>query len=77
MYVGKGYLFFEFSVDVIRKNSGTGSIQVIGVHALVTKGQLISKGYFIVFNSPKNELENVNFCPIQPTGAETFVRFLG
>jgi hypothetical protein len=27
------------------------------------KGQLISKGNFSVFNYPKKELKNVNFCP--------------
>jgi hypothetical protein len=26
---------------------------------------------------PKNELENVNFCPKYPTGAEMFRGFLG
>ena len=40
------------------------------------KGQLISKGNFIVHNSPKNELENVNFCP-SLLGAETFRSFFG
>ena len=40
------------------------------------KGQLISKGNFSVFNSPKNELENVNFCP-SLLGQKCFVRFLG
>ena len=38
------------------------------IHNLVpfvyfAKGQLISKGNFSVFNSPQNELENVNFFP--------------
>ena len=37
------------------------------------KGQLISKGNFSV---PKNELENVNFCP-NPRGQKVFIRFLG
>ena len=40
------------------------------------KGQLISKGNFSVFNSPKNELENVNFCP-SLLGQKFFVCFLG
>ena len=42
----------------------------------ILKGQLISKGNFCVFNSPKNQLENVNFCPSQ-LGQKFFVRFLG
>ena len=48
---------------------------MIGQIALA-KGQLISKGNFSVFNSPKNELENVNFCP-SLLGQTFFVRFLG
>ena len=40
------------------------------------KGQLISKGNFSVFNSPKNELENVNFCA-SLLEQNFFVRFLG
>ena len=39
------------------------------------KGQLISKGTFGAFNSPKNKLENVTFCP-SPLGQKMFVRFL-
>ena len=43
----------------------------------MTKGQLISKGNFSVFNSPKkNELKNVNFCP-SLVGQKFFIRFLG
>ena len=48
---------------------------MIGQIALA-KGQLISKGNFSVFNSPKNELENVNFC-LSLLGQKFFVRFLG
>ena len=43
---------------------------------LLFKGHLILKGNFSVFNSPKNELENVNFCP-SLLGQKFFVRFLG
>ena len=44
----------------------------------ILKGQLISKGNFCVFNSdsPKNQLENVNFCP-SLLGQKFSVRFLG
>ena len=38
--------------------------------AMATKGQLISKGNFGVFNSFKNELEKLNFCPSLSTCAE-------
>ena len=41
-----------------------------------TKGQLISKGKCSVFNSLKNKLENVNFCP-SLLGQNFFGRFLG
>ena len=41
-----------------------------------TKGHLISKGDFSVFNSPKNELENVDFRP-SLLGQKFFIRFLG
>jgi len=40
------------------------------------KGQLILKGNFSAFNSPKNESENVIFFPSQPR-AETFSSFSG
>ena len=40
------------------------------------KGQLISKGNLSVFNSPKKELKNVNFCP-SLMGQKFFVCFLG
>ena len=40
------------------------------------KGQLISKCHFSVLNSPKNELEIVNVCPIL-LGQKFFVPFLG
>ena len=43
---------------------------------LSIKGQLISKENFSVFNSPKNELENVNFCP-SLLGQKCFINFLG
>ena len=45
-------------------------------HPDIPKGQLISKGNFSVLNSPKNELENVNFC-LSLVGQKIFVRFLG
>ena len=41
-----------------------------------TKGQLISKSLFSVFDSPENELKNSNFCP-SLLGQTFFVRFLG
>ena len=44
--------------------------------SLGIKSQIISKGNFSVFNSPKNELENVNFCP-GIHGQKFFVCFLG
>jgi hypothetical protein len=40
-----------------------------------SKGQLISKGNFSVFNPPK-KLENVNFCP-SLLGQKFIVRFWG
>ena len=52
-------------------------IPLIKSYVAHSKGQLISKGNFSVFNSPKkNELENVNFCP-SLLGQKFFVRFLG
>ena len=41
----------------------------------LAKGQLISKCLFGVFNSSKNELENLNFCP-SLLGQEFFIHFL-
>ena len=38
------------------------------------KGQLILKGNFSVFNTPKNELGNGTFCP-SLMGQEFFVPF--
>ena len=43
---------------------------------LRTKGQLISKCLFDVFNSSKNELENHNFCR-SLLGQKFFVHFFG
>jgi hypothetical protein len=40
------------------------------------KDQLISKGNFSVFNSPKKQTENANFCP-SLLGQKNFVPFLG
>ena len=42
---------------------------------MLTKGQLIWKGHFGVFNSSKNELENFDFCP-SLLGQKFFVHFL-
>ena len=41
----------------------------------IFKGQLISKGNFSVFNAPKKELENVDFCP-SLLGQKFFVQIL-
>ena len=46
------------------------------LRAFDAKGQLISKENFGVFNSPKNKLKIVNFCPSQ-LGQIIFLRFLG
>ena len=43
---------------------------------MLTKGQIISKCLFSVFNSPNNEPENSNFCP-SLLGQTFFVHFLG
>ena len=45
------------------------------INVQCTKGQLILKGNFGVFNSSKNELENFYFCPNQ-LRQKFFVRFL-
>ena len=42
-----------------------------------TKGQLISKGIFVSSIHPKNELENVNFCPSLLTVGDTGIKTPG
>ena len=59
-------------LPILHVLTADGRVLVIAISVKV-KGQLISKGNFSAFNSPKNELENVNFCPSLSTGAEIFL----
>ena len=51
-------------------------IKIIKALHFIAKGQLISKGLFGFSILPKNELENVNFCP-SLLGKKCFFHFLG
>ena len=53
------------------------SQKVLQFKSIPTKGQLISKGLFVILNSPKKGTKKIRFYYYDTSGQLVFVRFLG